>query len=308
MEKKISNIIFSTNRPLQCQAYIESLYRNMPKDLIQTYILYKRNRFHEQYSALFKKFPKVIVIEEQDFLKNFTHLLEQINTKYVLFATDDVVYFDSVDFDVIDRTFDRFPKDIFGFSLRLSPDMLKDSGDNFERIKISDQTVHRINWPKAKSKTARYPFELNSTFYKPDLIRKILKPIGKSHPLLKNFFAKRPGLVKFLKHFISMKYFLVSLESFHNPNTLEGHTYQWCKRHTRKIPENLYFQKLCSAAIQINRVNTTIDNPVDGLVEHTVESLNEKYKQGYRFDTDILENNKPKTTHVGREYFKLIKK
>ena len=74
------------------------------------------------------------------------------------------------------------------------------------------------------------------------------------------------------------------------------------------MPACLYFQKLCASAIQINRVNTTVSNPTDGSSEHTVEALNEKYKQGYRFDIGAIEKNKPMVTHVGREYFKLVKR
>ncbi|MGB5157623.1 MAG: hypothetical protein WBN77_09340 [Desulfobacterales bacterium] len=125
---------------------------------------------------------------------------------------------------------------------------------------------------------------------------------------MNRLFAKESMLVKFLSLIIPMKHFLISINTFHNPNSLEGHCYRWCRKHQSRIPNYLYFQKLCASAIQINRVNTVADNPVDGLCEHTVEALNEKYKQGYRFDINTIEKNRPTATHVGRKYFKLIKK
>ena len=57
---------------------------------------------------------------------DFVSLMEKIDSKYILFGTDDVVYYDSVSFAVIDAAFEKFPHDIFGFSLRLSPQGLAD--------------------------------------------------------------------------------------------------------------------------------------------------------------------------------------
>lgn len=120
-------------------------------------------------------------------------------------------------------------------------------------------------------------------------------------------FTKESMFVKSLSHIISMKHFLISISTFHDPNTLEGYCYRWCKSHKSKVPDYLYFQKLCASAIQINRVNTSVDNPFDGSSEYTVEALNEKYKQGYRFDIEAIERNRPEETHVGQRYFRLIK-
>jgi hypothetical protein len=55
-------------------------------------------------------------------------------------------------------------------------------------------------------------------------------------------------------------------------------------------------------------VNTTTKDSFDGSKDYTVETLNEKYKQGYRLDIEAIEKNKPKQTHAGGEYFKLINK
>ncbi len=49
MLKSISNIVFTKNRPLQLDAYLTSLYRHAPEELIQTYVIYKVELFDEQY-------------------------------------------------------------------------------------------------------------------------------------------------------------------------------------------------------------------------------------------------------------------
>ena len=52
-------------------------------------------------------------------------------------------------------------------------------------------------------------------------------------------------------------------------------------------------------------VNTTTKDSFDGENDLTVETLNEKYKQGYRFDIDFVLKNKPIKTHGEHEFFRL---
>jgi len=77
---------------LQLDGYLRSLYRHMPEEKIQTYILYKVDLFDEEYSELFARFPDAVVIREKDFAGDFMGLFERLDTRYVLFGTDDVVY------------------------------------------------------------------------------------------------------------------------------------------------------------------------------------------------------------------------
>lgn len=127
MNNQITNIVFTKNRPLQLEGYLESLYRYFPQKLFQTYVIYKPELFEKQYQQFFQKFPNCKVIEETDFSSNFLSILNEINTEYILFGVDDVVYFDSVDFELINEVFSQFPEHIFGFSLRLSKQSIKKS-------------------------------------------------------------------------------------------------------------------------------------------------------------------------------------
>jgi len=94
---------------------------------------------------------------------------------------------------------------------------------------------------------------------------------------------------------------------FYGPNTLESWVCRWCQNNSEKLPNYLYFQKICASAIQVNMVNTSTQNTFDGSEDHTVEALNEKYKQGYRFDIDYLVQHKPQRLGCGKNYFKLSK-
>jgi hypothetical protein len=110
---KLTNIVFTRNRPLQLEGYLESFYRFMPVESTQTYILYKPDLFDEQYAEVFRRFGHCRVVREKDFNSDFLGILEQVETEYINFGTDDVVYFDSVEFDVIEAVFEEFSKEIF---------------------------------------------------------------------------------------------------------------------------------------------------------------------------------------------------
>ena len=308
MGKKISNIVFTKNRPLQLEAYLRSLYRYLPREIIQTYIIYKSALFCEQYEEVFREFAECVIIKEGNFHEDFVELIERINSRYILFGTDDVVYFDSVDFALIDDVFGRFGEQIFGFSLRLDPVNLQQEQEQICQIKIDGRDLYRLNWKSAASRNGKYPFELNSTIYRTELVKKIVAHVAKEHLMLKRVFRQNSLRVRVLGRLVSMKDFLILMSTFRDPNSLEGHCYRWCKKHKWKVPSYLYFQKLCASAIQVNRVNTAVGNPIDGSREHTVEALSEAYKQGYRFDIEAIEKNKPRATHVGKEYFRLTRR
>ena len=144
MSKAISNIVFTRNRPLQLEGYLESFYRFMPRDMSQTYILYKPDLFGEQYDEVFNKFDYCKTIREKDFNRDFLGILGKVETEYINFGTDDVVYFDSVDFDVIEETFERFSNDIIGFTFKFSLENLKDGDDKAIEVKVVGQRVYKL--------------------------------------------------------------------------------------------------------------------------------------------------------------------
>lgn len=305
MKKIINNIVFTKNRPLQLDAYLESLYRYFPSELIQTYVIYKQQLFDKEYQHLFRKYASCVVIKENGFHSDFLRLLDQINTKFILFGVDDVVYFDSVDFDVINETFDTFSEDIFGFSLRFGMENIKGSGDPLSETVVAGQSVFSLNWTQGRTSTTRYPFELCCTIYRTALVKKVIDNAMNNNPLIRKLFSPNSLLVKSLGKVTSTRSLLKSFGYFYNPNTLESWNCRWCQNNAGKLPSFTYFQKLCAAAIQVNMVNTTTKNAFEGTIEHSVEALNDKYKQGYRLDIDFVARNKPVDTHGGPKQFKI---
>jgi len=307
MQKLITNIVFTKNRPLQLDAYLESLYRYFPTERIQTHIIYKPELFSEQYESLFKKYPDCKIVRENDFHTDCLSIINQAETKYILFGIDDVVFFDSVDLDIIDQTFQEHKNDIFAFTLRFSPESLINSKDIIDDFTVGNQKVFRLNWKKGQTPHSRYPFELCCTIYQTGLVQKIISNVMNNNPVIKKFFSPDSALIKGLRATKFARKIVKSFGYFFSPNTLESWNCRWCQNHPAELPSQLYFQKLGAIAIQVNIVNTSTDNTFDGGSGHTVETLNDKYKQGYRFDIDFVSENKPQILSCGREYFNLIK-
>ena len=297
--------MFTKNRPLQLHAYLESFYRYFPSGLIQTYIIYKEELFGGQYETLFRQFADCIVIKEEDFHSDFLKLLDRINTKFILFGVDDVVYFDSVDFEVIDGTFNKFPNDIFGFSLRFSKQNVGGK-DIINESSVAGQTVYSLNWKQGQTSNTRYPFELCATIYQSALVKKVINRAMNDNPLIKKLFSTSSGLVKSLAKFVSKHKILKHFGYFYNPNTLESWNWRWCQNHSSELPSFLYFQKFCASEIQVNMVNISPRKSFDASAECTVETLADKYMQGYRLDIGYIAQNKPSSIHFRPEYFKLI--
>ncbi len=304
----ISNIVFTKNRPLQLEAYLESLYRYFPSDLIHTYIIYKVELFSEEYELLFNRFPNCVVIKEKDFHSDFMQILAQVQTKYILFGIDDVVFFDTVNFEVIDRTFAEHSENIFGFTLRFSPESLQNNGDLITTCNFSGKTVYRLNWKNGQTNHTRYPFELCCTFYSTEIVKKIIYNSMNNSHYARSMFTPDSLFIRFFDKLGRKRSVLKRFGYFFNPNTLESWPCKWCQRNKVQLPQYTYFQKQCATAIQINMVNTSTNNTHFGTEDHTVEALNKKYKNNYKFDIEFLTQNIPSEPGCGQRYFKLTKR
>ena len=241
MPKMISNIVFTKNRPLQLDGYLTSLYRFLPAETIQTYILYKEELFSDSYEKLFAKFPDCIIVREKNFHKDFMDILNCIDTKYILFGIDDVIYFDSVDFAIIDKCFDDFSSDIFGFSLRFNKEIIDQGGDKLAEYDIANQKVYGLDWQNGKLSNTRYPFELCATVYRSEFVKDIIQSQMNSCPLCKKLFAPGSCFVEMFGRVLSKRKILKSFGYFFSPNTLESWNCRWCQNNPSKVPGKLYF-------------------------------------------------------------------
>jgi hypothetical protein len=264
--------------------------------------------FQQQYRELFRTFPDCVVVEEKDFHKDFLEVLEKLETEYVLFGVDDVVYFDSVDFDVILKTFETFGGDALGFSLRFGQQSIERGGDDIQRDVIGGQEVFSIDWTKGQTANSSYPFELCATIYPSKLVKQIIKNTQNQNRIIRSLFSPGSMLIRSLGTSRVRHKILRRFGYFYAPNPLESWNCRWCQNHSSQLPSRLYFQKLCASAIQVNMVNTATANEIGSEAEYTVETLAVKYEQGARLDIDFLMNNKPTLPHSNAEYFVLSNK
>ncbi len=310
MAKLISNIVFTKNRPLQLHGYLESLRRSLPAEAIQTDILYKPELFDSEYDYCFSQFPNCRIVRETDFHYDLLNIIEQVDTPYVLFGIDDVVYFDSVPLDLIEKTFADLGGDLLGFSLRLDKRQMPDdfAAGNVRELSISGRRVYSADWTKGLTSGVYYPFELCATVYRTQDVRAIVAGTMKGGAMIHKLFAPSSGMVKVVGKVYPRRKLLKFFGFFFNPNTFES----WCCRYVQRHPEQfgrlLAFEKICAGAIQVNMVNTSTANQWDDSAELTVEALAEKYKQGWRIDINALETAHPLGTHSGREYFRIIQR
>lgn len=305
--KLICNIVFTKNRPLQLDGYLRSLYKYLPADLIQTHVVYKADRFGDEYDRVFRKFPDCRVTREADFHTDLRAILNQTECRYVLFGVDDTVFFDSVRFEVVEETFASREKDIFGFTLRFSRDSLAGAGDEVTELSAAGEPVYRLNWKRGHTPHTEYPFELGCTFYRTDLIRKIIRSSMSSNPLAAKLFMPSSPLMRVLEPLGMRRSTLKRFGYFFSPNTLESWPCRWCREHKDGLPDFTYFQKICAVAIQVNQVNSSNRNESYGVEEHTVEALDEKYRQGYALDIEYVAARRPAEPSGGQECFRLRK-
>jgi len=125
VNKRVTNIVFSKNRPLQLEGYLKSLYKYWSAELIQTVVIYKSGLFDSEYADVFSKFGGIEVIKEQDFHGDVMRTLAGVKTDYLLFGIDDVIFFDGFGFDIVDKAFSKAGDDIFGLHSGLALNLRK---------------------------------------------------------------------------------------------------------------------------------------------------------------------------------------
>jgi len=291
---------------MQLEAYLEGLYKYFPAELIQTYVIYKVELFENEYECVFSKYPNCKVVREVDFHSDLLRVLGAIDTKYVLFGVDDVVYFDGVEPAIIDRTFQEHSEEVMGFSLRFGreADFIKHGNDKVTEVSVDGQMVYKLSWKNGQSPHTRYPFELCATIYPTSLVKRIVNNTANDSPLAKKLLSPNSALIQGLGKIMSARKILKRFGYFFSPNTFESWCCRWCQNNAGQLPGCIYFQKLCASVVDINMVNISNNNKFEQDTEYTVEVLNEKYRQGYRLDTDFLVSKKPLRAHIGQEYFR----
>ena len=161
----IRTIVFSKNRPLQLQAYLESFYYHAPhprlKKLPVTAIC------HQVDKLLASRFPSVDWVQESTFEEAVRGTIANCQEDYILFGCDDVIWFRSWDIGSPLNALNH--PDVLGFSLRLGLNV-----EGSHRV-INTAEPWIWSWKTAPRNTHwGYPFEVMGTVYRKDTVELVL--------------------------------------------------------------------------------------------------------------------------------------
>jgi hypothetical protein len=153
----LSVICFSKDRPLQLEAYLQSLiwYSGIPASLIN--VIYVESP-EISYDRLRQRYPEVNWRREVSF---YTDLLDIIRTSHdhVLLGCDDVFFTDHFDVNIALERLTNDPT-LFGFSLRLGLN-LHSLPDVSQRSGVLDW-----DWTQATNGHWSYPWDVSASVYR----------------------------------------------------------------------------------------------------------------------------------------------
>lgn len=160
----INLIIFSKNRPMQCQATIDSLPLGFFDNVD---VLYKADaEYEEGYALLKQRKPEVHFVEQTDFKEN---LLSLFKYEWTCLAADDDIFIEHIDKDIVNL----IVNDVVCFSLRLGLNIdYCYSNDKPNKIKEYKETGDFImfNWREQELDFA-YPLSVISHIFRTEQIK-----------------------------------------------------------------------------------------------------------------------------------------
>jgi hypothetical protein len=176
----LSIVVFSKDRPLQLQGYIESLlfFGKVKQNNIT--VIYKIDE-EFSYVKLTKNYPEIKWIGEVNFYEDLLDCLEQ-TSEYIMFGCDDVIFKGNIDFAYALNVLSNNDK-VFGFSLRL--------GNNIKPLPnyVETGSIHNVwNWKLSNLSSWNYPWELDSTIYRKTDVIKISKQLKSKQIKNPNYF------------------------------------------------------------------------------------------------------------------------
>ena len=155
-ETDISVIVFSKDRPLQLQAYLESLlyYSGIQENSI--YVLHKATDIC--YQDLIDKYSGVNWIAEKDFYSDLIATINQVSD-FILWGCDDVLFKSFFHPEICAKSLDE-DSEIFGFSLR--------NGKNIQPCpQLSNRGEYLLcDWTDTPEGYWSYPWEVSASVYR----------------------------------------------------------------------------------------------------------------------------------------------
>jgi hypothetical protein len=162
----LSVICFSKDRPLQLEAYLDSLmhYSGIKPQFVTVLTAASPGI---TYDRLFAQYPLINWVHEQAFQADLLQAVRAAEN-FVLLGCDDVVFKEHFDINDCIKALEA-DKDVFGFSLRL--------GTNVNFLpKLADRGgIYYWNWRVARGDYWNYPWEVSASVYRKQFVLNYLE-------------------------------------------------------------------------------------------------------------------------------------
>jgi hypothetical protein len=158
-------ICFSKDRPMQLEAYLESLcfYSGLPQTNLV--VLYRETN-DISYDSIQNKFSSVVWKRESNFYVDLYTAVESAED-YIMFGCDDVLFKGNFDVNEILELLET-RQSVFGFSLRLGANL------NFLPMLRPFKDFLIWDWKSAPAGNWNYPWEVSASVYKKSAVLGIL--------------------------------------------------------------------------------------------------------------------------------------
>ena len=200
----ISLIVFSKDRPLQLEAFIESCNINF-KNYSEMYVIYNYSteKYKIAYQEIFSNYNTINPVDENvfnNFKTTLINVLNKINTSKFIFFVDDIIFTDYINVnDLLNIDLKKFI-----FSLRLGLNL------NYSYVVkkhmrlpdyIKEKNFIQWNWNQSDYDWA-YPLSLDGNLYLVEEFNFIIKHLDFKSPnsledslqILKYYYGKRNGI------------------------------------------------------------------------------------------------------------------
>jgi len=303
----ISVLCFSKDRPLQLEAYLDSLFRMSARPLPVSVLYTCGPPFHAAYDKLKSRFLEVDFVRETDFKGQVLAYLQQVETPLLMFGCDDVIFKRPWQPREVSKTF-QIRQRLLAFSLRLGREITyshpADRTMSAPHFLESDPFLV-WRWPAGQVDWG-YPWELDCTVYTVQFVRSMLMAMHKldwSHP------NRLEGLGADLIHRIGRGFFsrasyplaegsiitrfarsaLMSVEKFRlDPSIREFEDFDLMAS----------YPLARASVVTINRVQDVTPNRIYG-GDLTVDDLLEKWNRGMILDTGRYTDQSYRSIHIG---------
>lgn len=254
--KNLTFVVFSKDRPMQCEALLDSLQYFVWKDFIN-YKVVLVSKETEETKKYYRKYCYGFVDDQlsDDGTKPFKQLVQQAITgsDYVSFLVDDIIWTGFVDGLENDVEIESFvnDKESLCFSFRLGTNIVGSfvEGRAYDRTEIPYINEHgRFNWKQAGGDWG-YPMSLDGNVFRQTTIGPLVDKL-----------------------------------EFANPNQLEAQLAMWATRNKHTLPDYCYCYNSQSKLLNIpcNRVQDEFPNKT--LNKQSSVELLELMKQGKMID------------------------